>query len=134
MNNTKTIICKDCNTEVVIKKLDGRTIRCKKCQDKFNHNYQNNYQKEYFQKYRRVKAQDDKRPRTYKRRYIDSLDDVEYCKQNWQTVEGCLNCKCKECLQPVDNDSFLPWEKEGFYRDDKKIENKLEYEFERNIK
>jgi hypothetical protein len=55
---TKIIYCIDCNCEVVIKKRDGRTKRCKEHQDKYNAEYQNSYQKEYFKLYRRKSAKE----------------------------------------------------------------------------
>ena len=131
-DDTKIIYCIDCGCEVRINKMNGRTKRCEKHQDEFNKQYQNNYQKEYFQLYRRVTAKEDRRQRTYKRRYIDSIEDVEYCKNNWNTVDGsgCRNCVLDDCIQPTSNDDFLPWENEGFYRDDERIEF---YEPERTI-
>lgn len=125
----KTIICIDCGCEVKVKKMDGRTKRCKEHQDKFRKEYQNNYQKDYFQLYRRKTAKESGRQRIYKRRYINSEEDIEYCKNNWYKVKGCLECKCEECIQPTDNDSYLPWENEGFYKDDEKID----YVVERSI-
>jgi hypothetical protein len=122
----KSIYCVDCGCEVIVKKMDGRTKRCKEHQDKFNKEYQNNYQKDYFQLYRRVLAKEDGRQRTYKRKYISSDEDIKYCKNNWDKIDGCLNCKCTECIQPTSNDDFLPWEQEGFYKDDERIDYKIE--------
>ena len=112
---TKTIICADCGTEVVVKKLNSRTKRCKKCQDKVNKDYQVSYHKEYLQGASFPVKEG--RKRTYLRRGLDSIDDLEYCKNNFDKVEGCLTCVIAECLQLIDNDSFLPWEQEGFYED-----------------
>jgi hypothetical protein len=68
--------------------------------------------------------------RQYIRQNIKDTNDLEYCKNNWNKIDGCLNCQCRECIQPDDYDKFLPWENEGFYIDDERIE----YEIERSIK
>lgn len=126
----KTIICIDCGCEVKVKKKDGRTKRCKEHQDKYNKKIQKEYQKDYHRKYvtgAQPKKQGQKR--TYQQRSVQSLDDLEYCKNNWNKVSGCLNCICSDCIQQIENDTILPWENDGFYKDDEKIE----YEIERSI-
>jgi hypothetical protein len=119
---TKIIQCIDCGCDVEIKQSDYRTKRCVEHNKEYKKKYQNKYQTEYYYKYRRAKASEDNRPRVYKKRNVGSLDEMEYCKNNWNSVSGCLNCIAPECLQEEDNDTMLPWENEGFYADDIKID------------
>ena len=109
---TKTIICIGCSKEAVVKKSNSRTKRCKECQGKVNKEYQVSYHKEYLQGASFPVKEG--RKRTYLSRGLDSIEDLEYCKNNFDKVGGCLNCIIAECLQPIDSDSFLPWEQEGF--------------------
>jgi hypothetical protein len=112
-----TIKCKDCPEEMVVPKTKANKKRCDKCNKIHSKTYQREYRKTYDKVYRGVLANKPVR-RKYLKKKAESIDEVEYCKQNWNSVEGCLNCPIKECLQPIDNDSFLPWEDEGFYEDD----------------
>jgi len=124
---TKIILCADCGCEVIVTYKDGRTKRCKEHQKirakKLQEEWQDKHGHEYIG-HIPIPVQEG-RKRTYLRRAVDSVQDIEYCKANWNSVKGCLNCIIKDCLQPTDNDSFLPWEDEGFYEDDIKIDIEL---------
>ena len=120
--NTKIINCIDCGCDVVITKYDGRTKRCKEHQTKFYKENQRKYHKNYPRKNRPKRPESTTGKRTYIRQNISQTSDIEYCHSNWEKVDGCLNCICKECIQPEDYDKMLPWENEGFYTDDKTID------------
>jgi hypothetical protein len=112
---TKIIICKDCGCEM---EVTSRTANRKRCND-CNKLYYKNYQKEYQRTYVWVHEKRTKNTikRTYSKRTTNSIDEVEYCKNNWNSIEGCLNCPCADCIQQIENDTLLPWENEGFYEE-----------------
>lgn len=130
----KTIICQNenCGKEVIIKKNDFKTMYCPEC----NKQYKKEYHRIYNKNYKAIGNHKRENRRHYTRtklknisKQFDINEYTEYCKNNWSTVEGCLNCICPECIQPDKSDDFLPWENEGFYEDDKKID----YTVERSI-
>jgi hypothetical protein len=109
----KTIICIDCGCKVIVKKFDGRTKRCEEHQKEFYKNNQKLYHKTY------VHVPRDKDKKRYYIRKDNIIDDIEYCRNNWDKIEGCLNCICEKCIQPDEYDKFLIWEKEDqFYEED----------------
>ena len=115
----KTIICQRCKKEVEVS--NRRRRLCDICQILNFDSYQKEYQKEY----RKLKKNTNKIKRSYTRTVLKNKpliknndEYVEYCKNNWDKIKGCVNCLCPECLQPISNDSFLPWEQEGFYEEE----------------
>jgi hypothetical protein len=115
----KTIICQRCGKRVEVK--NRRRRLCDNCQPLNLDDYQKSYQKSY-RELRKVNPKTDEVKRPYVRKvlknkpYIRKIDEYsEYCRLNWNTVEGCLNCIIPECIQETSNDSMLPWESEGFY-------------------
>lgn len=101
--------CKICNTEITTKRI-GRRLYCDACRAKINLEYQTAYQKAYKANGHHKKEN----KRHYMRNGVGELEYLNYCKNNFDKVDGCLNCICPDCLEPEKSDDFLPWEQEGF--------------------
>lgn len=118
----KTIICQRCGNKVEVK--NRRRKLCDTCQPLNLDDYQKSYQKSY-RELRKIEPKTEGAKRTYIRTklknkaYIRKSDEYsEYCRLNFNTVSGCLNCIIPECIQETTNDTMLPWESEGFYEDE----------------
>jgi len=87
-----------------------KRLYCDECIPLKNKNYQGAYQKDY----RQSGSIYNENKRSYFRKGMNSLSDADYCKKNYNTISGCLECPVKTCLQPEGADEFLIWEQEGF--------------------
>jgi hypothetical protein len=116
MNVVREIICEHCNKPLTA--LSNRQKYHKECKKELYVTYHKKYNEVYnytgryenIPKRKYIKRKLKKNGREYTK-------ETEYCKNNWNTVEGCLNCICVECIQE-EGDKMLPWEKEGFYEED----------------
>ncbi len=111
------IICEKCGVEV-----QARTTRVRFCPE-HKEEHDKEYMKKYNKKYKSSGMHQREGRRKYTKRGLGKIKDAniytEYCKNNCDTVDGCLNCICPECIQPVNSDSFLRWEKEEqFFEND----------------
>jgi hypothetical protein len=119
------LIC-TCGNEYVAKSIKSNL--CPSCRKKSKHEYQTIYNRNYKQEGRHLNENKRSYRRTVlknkPREYADEF--INYCRKNWDKIEGCLNCICPECIQQTENDTVLPWEDEGFYAKESNIDNSLE--------
>ena len=112
-------ICKRCGCS-----FEAESVRkkyCDECKIITQREYHTKYNKTYNATRRfdeTVKKREYKRTTLKKKASKDQINSyLEYCKNNYDKVEGCLNCICSECIQSA-NDDYLIWEKdEGFYEE-----------------
>jgi ribosomal protein S18 len=122
--------------------LKEREFICDRCKGNFktHHNNQkycpvckHKVTEEYYKEYRKVynatrRFNTEIKKRHYTRTKLKNqsrleVDEVvQYCRENHNKVEGCLNCIAKDCIQPESSDEFLIWEQEGF-KEEKYLEN-----------
>ena len=105
----KITSCSICNATITTYKL-GKKLYCDACRKKISIDYHRVYNKEY----KANGGLNNKNKRHYTRKGIGDEYYLNYCKNNFDKVDGCLNCICPDCLEPEKSDDFLPWESEGF--------------------